>query len=79
MISEQNKQSIELIQMLGKSFGNDAVSNIPSSTNMKAPVKNGISTPVSAPKPTSNGNGNGMSNQYGAVEKTRKSTHEEKC
>ncbi len=71
MISEQNKQSIELIQMLGKSFGNEDVANIPSSTNIKTPIKNGVSTPVSAPKPTNNGNGNGMSHQSGAVEKAK--------
>jgi acyl transferase domain-containing protein len=67
MISDQNKQSIELIQMLGKSFGNDAASNIPSVSNLKAaPAKNGFS----APKPTSNGNGNGMSHKNKSVEKT---------
>ena len=68
MISEQNKQSIELIQMLGKSFGSEAAANIPSATNIPpTPVKNGVSTQV--PISNGNGNGNGASLQNGSVEK----------
>ncbi len=68
LISEQNKQSLELIQMLGKQFGSEDASNIPSTTSMNAPIQNGTSTHVSTPKPTSNGNG--KSHQTGTVEKT---------
>ena len=64
MISEQNRQSIELIQMLGKSFGNEDAANIPSVSNISTPpVKNGTTSVA-----VNNGNGNGMNAKNGAIE-----------